>query len=55
MRNEDKLKPLAIIFMMSGVWDSIAGGLSLRDIFLPVTDCQYIQKIESKETVLVGD
>lgn len=29
MRKADKLKPLAIIFMMSGVWDSIAGILYL--------------------------
>lgn len=47
MRNEDKLKPLAIIFMMSGVWDSIAGILYLfvigsgRLIDNPPTDPFY--------------
>jgi hypothetical protein len=47
MKNEDKLKPLAIIFMMSGVWDSIAGGLYLfvigsgRIINNPPTDPFY--------------
>jgi hypothetical protein len=47
MKNEDRLKPLAIIFMMSGVWDSIAGGLYLfvigsgRLIDNPPTDPFY--------------
>jgi hypothetical protein len=47
MRNDEKLKPLAIVFMMSGVWDTIAGGLYLfvigsgRLIDNPPTDPFY--------------
>lgn len=47
MKKEDRLKPLAIIFMMSGVWDSIAGILYLfvigsgRLIDNPPTDPFY--------------